>query len=742
MPTFDHPWILWCGLPLVAAPLVIHLISLWRHRVVRWAAMEFLLASQRRSRTRVLLRQLLLLAARTGVVLGLVLALAQPRWRQPLGLFGGATSHLVVLDDSYSMADRSVAPAPAPAPATAFDRAAAVALRLAGDLAASPGRHEIAVALSSSLATPSSPPVDWQAVVPEALPRLRDTIARARVSSGTAGCRAAVEAAAAACRTEPGKRSVLWLVGDHRARDWADAEDASARLGRLAAGGAEIRVVDVAAEPSAPGNLGITRLEQVGGVPAAGVLVPIEIEVRNDGSDPVRDVVVELREDGGARPAVRIPSIAAGKSEARRFDVRFPTAGSHVIEAALPADVLPPDDVRRLAVDVVEAVDVLVIDGDSRGGGDGSDAFYVAAALAPGGVATGLRPRIESVDGIAKADLAAFAGIWLLDVPSLPAAAIEALENYVRGGGGVVFFCGPRTAADAMNSTLHRGGAGLFPVPLAGAVDLLPSATGAATPDVVVEDHPVVAVLAGGRNPLLDAVRVERLWAVDRGHDLAAAGCRRLLSVRTGQPLAVERRFGAGTVVAVLTSAAPRWNTWARGNPSWVVVLLELQAHLARSRRLATTVPVGGDIDVTIAAGAEEPEVEFFPPPPGAAVRQAALPAEGGGLVARLPAVAAPGVYEARWRRRAGGIGARKIAVNVDADEGRLARAGGDGIARALTGIPFRYDRGDSFTSDDRNGVPPLTVPLMIAVVGLLLVEQFLAYTAGYHPRTKGARGS
>ena len=109
MPTFDFPSLVWWGLPLVAAPVIIHLINLLRHKQVRWAAMEFLLASQRKYRTRVLLKQILLLCLRVAAVLGVVLALAQPRWQHALGqlLGAGRTSHVVILDDSYSMGDMS-----------------------------------------------------------------------------------------------------------------------------------------------------------------------------------------------------------------------------------------------------------------------------------------------------------------------------------------------------------------------------------------------------------------------------------------------------------------------------------------------------------------------------------------------------------------------------------------------------------------------------------------------------------
>ena len=85
MPAFDFAPLVWWGLPLVAAPVLIHLINLLRHRRVRWAAMELLVASQKKYKTRILLRQLLLLALRTAAVAGIVLALAQPRWRSALG---------------------------------------------------------------------------------------------------------------------------------------------------------------------------------------------------------------------------------------------------------------------------------------------------------------------------------------------------------------------------------------------------------------------------------------------------------------------------------------------------------------------------------------------------------------------------------------------------------------------------------------------------------------------------------
>ena len=66
--SFLFPTLLTFGSLLIAAPLVIHLINLRRHRRVEWAAMEFLLQSQKRNKKWIVLKQLLLLLMRTAAI--------------------------------------------------------------------------------------------------------------------------------------------------------------------------------------------------------------------------------------------------------------------------------------------------------------------------------------------------------------------------------------------------------------------------------------------------------------------------------------------------------------------------------------------------------------------------------------------------------------------------------------------------------------------------------------------------
>ena len=742
MPTFDFLPLLWWGLPLIAAPIVIHLINLLRHKKVPWAAMELLLASQRKYRTRVLLKQILLLLLRVAAVLGVVLALAQPRWQNALGqlLGGGRTTHLVLLDDSYSMGDLSSAGRLGEQ--TAFDRGKLVVERICGELAAATGGQELAIGRFSRLAAVADPAgspaglpfdIERQTVTPELVQRVRDELARRSPSQTAAGPRQPL-AAIAELLADSGASAanVVWLVSDFRANQWKAADDTAESLRRLAAAGAELRLVDCAAEgdAAAAGNLTVERLEVMGGVTATGVLVPMEVAIRNHGDRPARSIQVELREDGAARPGVRIEEIPAGGIAAQRFDVRFPRAGGHVVDARIAADALAADNVRTAVIDVTDRVDVLIIDGDPRGGARNGDAFYLAAALAPGsGAPTGLRPRVEQPRSLATLDLKPFDCIWVLDVEQLDGPEIAALEAFAKAGGGVVFFLGPRTQAATINTALHRGGEGLFPVPLAGPVDLLPEQA-EKSPDVIVEEHPVVAVLAGQRNPLLDAVRIDRFIAVERGFEPpAGGGLRRLLSLRTGVPLAVERPFGQGLVVAVLTTAAPTWNNWARGNPSWVVVMLELQSHLAATRRKAESLEVGDRVTVDLEPGIDAVDVDFIVPPDGTIVHQAAAD----GRSASISSTTA-GAYAARWKRLDGTERERVVAVNVIPEEGRLERIGRERLDRTLAGVPFRYEGAASLQPDSGSfaGVS-LVNPLLYLLLAVLLAEQLLSYSASYH---------
>src|ERR1700693_916383 len=102
---FLNPGFLLLAAALISVPIIIHLINRMRFKRVRWAAMEFLLKSQKRNRRKLIIEQLILLLLRCLLVLLAGLLLGRLR-------LGGDTGqnafHFVVIDDTPSMGDRFV----------------------------------------------------------------------------------------------------------------------------------------------------------------------------------------------------------------------------------------------------------------------------------------------------------------------------------------------------------------------------------------------------------------------------------------------------------------------------------------------------------------------------------------------------------------------------------------------------------------------------------------------------------
>lgn len=93
------------ALPLIALPIIIHLLNQRRHRTIEWGAMQFLLSAKRMNRGMARLRQLLIMGARMLVIAGLIFAISRPLSSGWLGsLTGGRPETVIVLlDQSASM---------------------------------------------------------------------------------------------------------------------------------------------------------------------------------------------------------------------------------------------------------------------------------------------------------------------------------------------------------------------------------------------------------------------------------------------------------------------------------------------------------------------------------------------------------------------------------------------------------------------------------------------------------------
>ncbi|MEK7821900.1 MAG: BatA domain-containing protein, partial [Planctomycetota bacterium] len=94
------------GILGVALPVLIHLMGRRRAPLYHFAAIDFILRSQKRIEARLKLQHLLLFLLRAGVILLLALALAKPLLQErglALVPVGASSSNVFIIDNSFSM---------------------------------------------------------------------------------------------------------------------------------------------------------------------------------------------------------------------------------------------------------------------------------------------------------------------------------------------------------------------------------------------------------------------------------------------------------------------------------------------------------------------------------------------------------------------------------------------------------------------------------------------------------------
>lgn len=739
MPTFLYPLPIAIAAGLVGVPVLIHLINLMRQRRVQWAAMEFLLVSQKRNSTWVMLKQLLLLLLRMAAIAAAILMVTQPKSR--FGLFGGQRQHnIVLLDDSYSMSDHW-------ADTTAFDDAKRVILRLGKQAAEQPSRQQFTLLRYSQASRQSrSTQADMSAETVDASEfpkKLDDTLQRLHVSQLSSGPTEALKAAVQTVGDGAEANHVVFIVSDFRSKDWKGAAEVQKLLQKLSAAGAQIQLINCVDE--ARPNLAITSLKPGRGTRAAGVPLPMELTVHNFGKAPATNVAVRLEEQGTQRPAIEIDKIAAGASVTRQFEVRTPSAGQRRISAYLPADAVMLDNARHTVIDFPIGVPVLIIDGALKSGtARGSDGYFLQSAmLPPGAVPTGLRPRVESPRFLNEHPLDEFQAVYLCNVDRLPLDTVEKLTKYVEAGGGVAFFLGDNSRADFLNS-LYDDNAGLFPVPLEAPVPMSVD-TSTKTPDLQITDHPIFRIFTGENNPFIKMVNIEKYFAVKKGWKPAEGSPTSVIaSLRNGAPLAIDKKLGQGRVMAFLTTAAPKWNNWARDNPSYVVVMLELESYLAAGRDTDPARQVGTPLEIAVDTQKFDQQVEFLTPAEGTADKIVikAEPRENGPATATLNDTDIAGFYDVQLTALDNGATEiQSVAYNVDPAEGDLNTISREQLGTELKDVNFEFHNASEmdFDSKDVQGVN-LSEVALYGLIALLIGEQLLAYSASYHPaRLQGA---
>jgi hypothetical protein len=736
MPPAVYPLFYW-GLLAVAAPVLIHLINMFRHQPVQWAAMEFLLASQKKYRTWIILKQLLLLLMRMAAIALVVLALAQPLLPEKMGgiLGGRPTHHIVLLDDSYSMSDRR-------GETSAFEQAKDAIGRL-GQSVLRPRELQaftlLRLSRSGHYGGGLRPDFQKERVDSGFAERLGAELKSIDVSQTTAEPRPVFEPEIIQQLLGPdsGERRVIYLFSDFRARQWDKPDDLKKRLVELGGNNVEVRLVDCVEDSGHP-NLAITVLEPEEGIRAVGIRWRMKVTVQNFGTATARKVPFVWT--AGGKPSQEIiDEIPPGGVASKLFYVSFDTAGPQQVAVHLEADAVAADNNRFAVVDVPVETPVLLVDGATNG--KPTNSRRLQDVMAPGGTQpSGIDARrIESPRylSLPTRPLDDFAMISVANVDRIDRSGVDALEQYVKNGGGVFFVAGPNTSGDFVTRSLYRDGNGLFPVPLVGPQPLAKSELDN-TPDAQAIDHPL---FYGIPDPVgfISKIHINQYFAVAPGWDPKKdTDVHVIMSLRNKAPLLVEKKFGRGRVLALLTTTSSKWNNWSLedAGPSFVAFVRNLVPYLSRRIAADSELQVGDPKSITFASAGYQPTVRFDGP--GGDTSTATIEAVPEGkdtMKSTYTRTSLSGFYTAKLTTKTNKVENRIFAVNVDPAEGDLkALTGPDLNARLGPELKYKFDYASSFETklDEAQG-RNLGDLLLIVLVIVLALEQLLAWSCGYH---------
>jgi len=435
---FLNPWYLMAALAALV-PIIIHLLHRQRARIEVFPSLEFLRRMMRKRTRRFRIKQILLLVVRTLLVLLVALALARPSLTRGRAVKGHLpTTAVVILDDSFSMARRAEG-------GTLFDVAldkTREVLRCFGQAddvhlitASSPGRN-----LSDAWATRD--PVRLLARLGETSPTNLAT-----------DLRGPLEAARGILAESSNPNREIYIISDMQKVGWEEPEGALPEGERVSADTTGENAAKPAGGPGGPGSTGRALVIDLGEADPNACVADAALRIPSGSDDLELEVTFERHNWSDAQGTVAevflggdllgrsVFSPGEGGRESETFRLP-PFKGFSWGEIVLAEDRLPVDDKRYFAIPSRQRTVGLV-----------GETYYVSRALSPeggGGVSV-----VEIDEGaVNRLALARLDLLVVSDVARFSALEVNAIAEYLAGGGGLLIFLGGRVDVGDYNRNL------------------------------------------------------------------------------------------------------------------------------------------------------------------------------------------------------------------------------------------------------------------------------------------------
>ena len=741
------------ALAAAAIPIIIEWLFRKRRRQVELPTIRFLLRTTEQKKVRRQDRLLLLLRI-VGIAL-LVAALARPWIRR--GLLGrtGDRNVIVLLDGTASMNQQAEV-------TTAFGWAQKKAAAMIRGL---PEGTTVSVGLLGERVESVAEGEKDVHTAAAKIESLRAGSGSGRIADGLAWARRVLDEGFSANRP-----AEVYILSDFQRSTWIAASEgpaaAAAELARLGEA-AEVCLVDVGGE--AKFNYMVTDLRPAERAMSAGMPVTFRATVASTGRPPDGSIAgasppsgasatVTLLVNGEKKSALQVVPMPDGVTVT--FEHVFAAAGEYLVEAVIDGDEHEIDNRRLYLAAVPEDIEVLILDDTVEEAVP--DSVFLSRAVSPP-----VRPGMTKVSRFAARTIVPsrlayenvnrYAAVIVAGPAVLPPEAAGTLGKYVADGGAVWIFAGPRSNLYEYNRLLYRDdngtgspnrsesrvGVPLLPARLK-AVAAAPTTSGDSTAGVAIltgdpgaPGHPALAALSGrAGDPSVRALKYVEL-------DELVSDAEVWVRFEGGAPAMVEKRFGRGKVLLTATSPGVAWTNWP-ASPDFAVLVQEVLRYLLDDPDRSVNLRVGQSFVQPVFVSSQH---LLLRRPDGQ--RERLTPVESGGegtWQVSYDRTDRQGVYEIDAPEQV--LPRRRFVVNAGADEGDLARLDEATFKRTFGSTGGSWIAPDASLAEHvaaAHSVTELSPPLLWGLVGVLVIESFLAARFGrrrssiLRPQTEGA---
>ena len=613
--------IMLAGIAAVSVPIIIHLLNRRKFKTITWAAMKFVKLSVDQNQRRMRIEDLILLLIRCALVALLALALARPASKDTVSDALGQTkvTAFVILDNSYSM-DLQGRDGK-----NTFEEARSAAQEV---LKALPSGSAVGVLLASDIV---------QGVIDEPtydLNQAEQAIKDAKVGHHATDLYPAVEYAVKALKPlQTAQPKEVYVITDGQASGWRQ----NSEIQQLIAdnkGSINFYVLWVG-EDDFQANLAVTKMDISSGLTPINHPLRFEVEIANHGVNERQDVTVDLfvNDEESPRDQVNIPSVVAGGTVTVPLFTRLEKEGYYAIRAAFKdpeqADPLAADNKNHLVVRAVKELRVLLVDGDQKGSDvRDHESFFLQVALSP--VADHyVQVDVKAPEELTQTGLERYTTVIMTNVPRFQESDIDLIKNYLRSGGGLIFYPGDKVDREYYNEELffQHG--------------ILPSSWGVAVGDAGQDEqyvefqkrafeHPVTSPW---NNPEFGSLGVARTFRwhpleekVDGESKLKESGLPRVvlryekkaLGVQEegelGGPAIMERNWGKGKVYQFSSTADTDWCDLPIRGASVVPLIYRIIGSIQANQDSGLNLKVGQPFRKTLAVHQSSAEGFVFDP--------------------------------------------------------------------------------------------------------------------------------